>query len=197
MSTHNPSPSVAPFNLSGQVLVAMPSLVDPNFQGAVVYICEHSQKGAMGLLINRPAAITVNMLFDNIDIVSDPLLSGSVCVFSGGPVANERGFVLHRGDKTWQSTLKVDIEHDIYLTTSRDILEAVGQGLAPEHWCIYLGYTGWSEGQLERELAANAWFHAPASPKLLFDTPPEERLTAAYAMLGIHPAQMSGVAGRA
>jgi putative transcriptional regulator len=183
------------FSLSGQLLIAMPNMLDPSFAGSVVYLCEHSVKGAMGLVINRPTDLDIRSLLDKIDVSVSDDLPDHFPVMMGGPVAAERGFVLHTEPLEWSSSLKVN--DDISLTTSRDILEAVGRGEAPSRWLITLGYAGWGEGQLEQELALNAWLTVPANHTILFDTPLEERFAGAYAMLGVDPALMSGTAGHA
>lgn len=183
------------FSLSGQLLIAMPNMLDPSFAGSVVYLCEHSGKGAMGLVINRPTDLDIQSLLEKINVDIEGPLPSHFPVMMGGPVASERGFVLHTEPLDWSSSLKVNPQ--ISLTTSRDILEAVGRGEAPGKWLITLGYAGWSEGQLEEELGQNAWLTVPASHEILFDIPLEERFTSAYAMLGIDPALMSGAAGHA
>ncbi len=183
------------FSLSGQLLIAMPNMLDPSFAGSVVYLCEHSAKGAMGLVINRPTDLAIESLLEKIKVDVAGVLPQHFPVMVGGPVASERGFVLHTEPLDWNSTLKVNDQ--ISLTTSRDILEAVARGKAPGKWLITLGYAGWSEGQLEEELAQNAWLTVPATHQILFDTPLEERFASAYAMLGVGPALMSGAAGHA
>jgi putative transcriptional regulator len=183
------------FSLSGQLLIAMPNLLDPSFAGSVVYLCEHSNKGAMGLVINRPTDLDIQNLLKKIDVTVPETFSTPFPVMMGGPVAADRGFVLHTEPLHWSSSVKVNDE--LSLTTSRDILEAVARGDAPDKWLITLGYAGWGEGQLEQELAQNAWLTVPANHTILFDTPLEERFAGAYAMLGIDPALMSGAAGHA
>lgn len=183
------------FSLSGQLLIAMPNMLDPSFAGSVVYLCEHSGKGAMGLVINRPTDLAIEGLLEKINVDVKSFLPTHFPVMVGGPVASERGFVLHTEPLSWNSSLKVNDE--ISLTTSRDILEAVARGEAPEKWLITLGYAGWGEGQLEEELAQNAWLTVPANHEILFDTPLEERFASAFAMLGIDPALMSAAAGHA
>lgn len=183
------------FSLSGQLLIAMPNMLDPSFAGSVVYLCEHSGKGAMGLVINRPTDLDIHNLLEKIDLEIEANLPTHFPVMMGGPVASERGFVLHTQPLDWNSSLKVNDE--LSLTTSRDILEAVARGEAPGKWLITLGYAGWGEGQLEEELAQNAWLTVPATHEILFDTPLEARFSSAYAMLGIDPTLMTGAAGHA
>lgn len=183
------------FSLSGQFLVAMPNMLDPSFAGSVVYLCEHSSKGAMGLVVNRPTDLSIRSLLQKIDLTVDNDVPDHFPVMFGGPVAGERGFVLHTGNRVWNSSLVVNSE--IRLTTSKDILEAVAGGEPPEHWLITLGYAGWSEGQLEEELAQNAWLTVPANLDILFSLPLEERFASAYGLLGIDPSLLSGAAGHA
>ena len=183
------------FSLSGQFLVAMPNMLDPSFAGSVVYLCEHSSKGAMGLVVNRPTDLSIRTLLQKIDLDVQDHLPEHFPVMFGGPVAGERGFVLHTGNRVWNSSLVVNSE--IRLTTSKDILEAVANGDAPDNWLITLGYAGWSEGQLEEELAQNAWLTVPANLDILFRLPLEERFASAYGLLGIDPSLLSGAAGHA
>lgn len=183
------------FSLSGQFLVAMPNMLDPSFAGSVVYLCEHSSKGAMGLVINRATDLSIRSLLEKVDLEVEATLPEQFPVMFGGPVAGERGFVLHTGQRNWKSSLKVT--DDIRLTTSKDILEAVARGHAPDQWFITLGYAGWSEGQLEEELAQNAWLTVPANQDILFNMPLEERFASAYGLLGIDPTLLSGSAGHA
>ncbi len=183
------------FSLCGQLLIAMPNMLDPSFAGSVVYLCEHNAKGAMGLVINRATDLDIPALLEKIDLEVSPGLPDHFPVMMGGPVASERGFVLHTKPLTWNSSLVVNDE--ISLTTSRDILEAVAKGTPPGNWLITLGYAGWGEGQLEEELAQNAWLTVPANHDILFNMPLEERFASAYGLLGIDPTLMTGAAGHA
>ncbi|GLR24963.1 MULTISPECIES: YqgE/AlgH family protein [Limnobacter] len=183
------------FSLSGQFLIAMPNMLDPNFAGSLVYLCEHSSKGAMGLIVNKPTDMGIDELLDRIDLKVTTDMSGCMPVMAGGPVSAERGFVLHTNDRVWNSSLVINDR--IALTTSLDILEAVADGKAPQRWLITLGYAGWSEGQLEQELAANAWMTVAADEHILFDMPLPERFAGAYHLLGIDPLMLSGAAGHA
>lgn len=183
------------FNLSGQFLIAMPNMLDPQFAGTLVYLCEHSAKGAMGLIVNRATDLEIRALLEKIDLDVTAELPPHLPVMMGGPVASERGFVLHTGRHDWNSSLVVNDE--IALTTSKDILEAVARGQAPDQWLITLGYAGWSEGQLEQELAMNAWLTVPATHDILFNMPLNERFASAYALLGIDPSLLTGAAGHA
>jgi len=190
-------------------LVAMPSLTDPQFGGTVIYVAEHSAKGAMGLVLNRPSEMILGQLLDRIDISSGddddilvdsvPLeigLAGDLPVFIGGPVQSDRGFVLHEPLGRWNSTLALN---DLTgLTSSRDILEAVANGRGPQRLFVALGYAGWGEGQLDQELAANAWLTVPATDtSLIFDVRPEDRHACAFRLLGVDPIHFMGAAGHA
>lgn len=180
-------------------------MTDPNFSRSVIYVCEHSSKGAMGLVVNKPTEISLRSLFEKVDLKPEIDLTGHIPVLSGGPVAGERGFVLHSSDVArsgasatengFTSTLRVSDR--ISMTTSKDILEAVAKGHAPEHWLITLGYAGWGEGQLEREIADNAWLNVPADESLLFSCPLDERFTKAFELLGFDMSRLSGSAGHA
>jgi len=191
------------FNLTDHFLIAMPSMLDPIFVGTVVYLCEHNQNGALGVVINKPVGMTMDVLFDRIDlklnIVHDssdarPDLSRTPVMF-GGPVQVERGFVLHTGMNPFSSTLQVTDE--ISLTTSKDVLEAVAHGDGPRQILVSLGCSGWSAGQLEEELVRNGWLTVKADPSIIFGLPVEQRFTAALALLGIDPVMLSNDFGRA
>lgn len=186
-------------NLTNQFLIAMPSMLDPTFGGAVVYVCEHNARGAMGLIINKPTDMTVSELFDRIDLklenIPDSHPIGKRLVMFGGPVQDDRGFVLHAPAGEFSSSLKVT--GDIAFTTSRDILEAVAAGDTPERLMISIGYAGWSAGQLEQEIFANGWLTVAADAHILFDLPMEERFAAAMQLLGIDPLMLASVAGHA
>lgn len=182
-------------DLTHQFLIAMPAMADPYFAKSLTYICEHNENGALGLVLNRSIDMTLQSLFDQIEIPLDVQTHAKQAVHFGGPVQMDRGFVLHRPVGQWQSTLA--IRDDIGLTTSKDILLAVGRGEGPEKFIVTLGYAGWSAGQLEQELAQNAWLTVPASPEMIFDLPDEERLAAAMAKLGVDFASLSDVAGHA
>lgn len=184
-----------PIQLKNQLLIAMPTLNDPNFNHSVTYVCEHNEEGAMGITINRPLDVTLGEIFDHMKIAcSNPMIRGRP-VFMGGPIALERGFVLHTPHGGWESTLEVTDE--IGLTTSKDILQAMADGAGPARAVIALGYSGWSEGQLEQELAENAWLTVEATKELIFDYPVEERWVAAARSLGVDMNLLSGEAGHA
>jgi putative transcriptional regulator len=185
----------ATVNLTHHFLIAMPGMVDPNFAHTLTFVCEHSPEGALGVVVNRPIDMTLAALFEQIDVPPPSALLIDSPVMFGGPVQVDRGFVLHRPLGNWQSTLAVS--DDIGLTTSKDILEAVARGEGPQSLLVTLGYAGWSAGQLERELAANAWLTVVADPDVVFGTPVERRLPAAMRLLGIDPLQLSEDAGHA
>jgi putative transcriptional regulator len=183
------------FSLTDHFLIAMPNMTDPHFAGAVVYLCEHSEHGAMGVVVNKPAEVTLGELFDQIDL---PLLNPEQAghpVYLGGPVQTDRGFVLHQPLDNWNATLAVN--DDTGLTTSRDVLVAVSQGDGPYRMLITLGYAGWGAGQLEQELAQNAWLTVPANLDCIYGQPPEARFAAAMQLLGFDPLALSGEAGHA
>lgn len=190
-------------DLTDHFLIAMPSMLDPIFGGTVVYLCEHNQNGALGVVINKPTDMTMDVLFDRInlklEIVHDqpsavPSVYRSPVMF-GGPVQVERGFVLHTAREQFSSTLKVT--DGISLTTSKDVLEAVAQGDGPAQVLVSLGCAGWSAGQLEGELARNGWLTVKADPAIIFELPVEQRFVAALALLGIDPVMLSGDFGTA
>lgn len=179
-------------SLKNHFLIAMPQLQDPNFAGTLTYICDHGEQGAMGIVVNRPIDITLGEILSQLDL-GDAGCDESV--YAGGPVQTERGFVLHDDDGQWQSSLA--IARGVHMTTSRDILAALGSGSGPRHHIVALGYAGWGAGQLESELAENAWLTCPASPEILFHTPWHKRLEAAALSLGISFSQISAQVGHA
>ena len=182
-------------NLTDHFLIAMPNMADPYFSKSLTYICEHNDQGALGLVVNRPIDMTLSTLLEQVSIPVTQHSVQGVPVHFGGPVQVDRGFVLHRPVGSWQSTLAVNSE--IGLTTSKDILQAVGRGEGPQHMLITLGYAGWAPGQLEHELAQNAWLTVLARPDVIFDLPHEERLAAAMELLGISFTTLSEGAGHA
>jgi putative transcriptional regulator len=181
-------------NLTHHFLIAMPNMVDPNFHGSLTYICEHNEQGALGVVVNRPIELDLSTLFEQIGLSLPERLQSDI-VYFGGPVQTERGFVLHTPPLTYSSTLTVG--DAISLTTSKDVLEAVSKGEGPEKFMVSLGYAGWSPGQLEEELKQNAWLSVAADPQVIFDLPPETRLTAAMKLLGVDFASLSDEAGHA
>ena len=186
-------------NLSNQFLIAMPGMLDDSFAGSVVYLCEHSERGALGLVINKPIDINLKHLFDKVELNLEREELGRQPVFYGGPVQTERGFVLH--DKRaadaakYNSTLSVPGGLD--MTTSKDVLEDLASGAGPKRILVTLGYAGWSAGQLEDELGRNGWLTVDADPAIIFDTPIEQRYERALSLLGIDPRMLSQEAGHA
>jgi putative transcriptional regulator len=170
-------------SLTNHFLIAMPALADPNFSHTVTYICEHNDKGAMGIVINRPLELTLGEVLEHMQITPGQKVEVKRPVLAGGPVQGEHGFVLHTPVGKWSSSLP--ITDDIAVTTSRDILMAMADGKGPERFLVALGYAGWGAGQLEQEMANNAWLSGPADPHVLFDLPLDQRWTAAAALLGI------------
>ena len=185
-------------NLTRHFLIAMPNMADPHFSRSLTFVCEHNDQGALGVVVNRPletSQMNLHALFEQISIAPESEEFKSVAVHFGGPVQVDRGFVLHTPVGAWQSTLAVGSE--IGLTTSKDILQAVARGEGPRQILVTLGYAGWAPGQLEHELAQNAWLTVQATPEVIFDLPPEERLAAAMSLLGVDYAKLSEVAGHA
>jgi len=181
--------------LNNHFLIAMPALEDPNFFHSVTYVCEHNEQGAMGIVINQPLDISLSDVLTHMDMsVSDSALD-SIPVYLGGPVQPDRGFVLHEPIGEWDSMLEVT--KNIGMTTSRDILEALNDGKGPHRSLVALGYAGWGQGQLEHELLENAWLTCPADSAIMFDTPIENRWTAAAASLGIDISTLSDNIGHA
>jgi putative transcriptional regulator len=187
---------MATSSLKNQLLIAMPGLADPNFSRTVSYICDHSDEGAMGIVVNRPSELHLRDVLEHMEIeLTDPR-AGEQIVYLGGPVQEERGFVLHSpNDGGWKSSIPVTDQ--IGITTSRDILEAMARGEGPAKALVALGYAGWGAGQLEQELQDNAWLSGPAEPAVLFDLPPQDRWTAAARLLGVDMSLLSRNAGHA
>ncbi|MBX9811811.1 MAG: YqgE/AlgH family protein [Burkholderiales bacterium] len=182
-------------DLTRHFLIAMPNMVDPHFARTLTFICEHNDQGALGVVVNRPVEMNLHSLLEQIGIPFDPGALESAPVHFGGPVQTDRGFVLHTPPGQWQSTLAVGT--DIGLTTSKDILEAVARGEGPRQFLVTLGYAGWAPGQLEHELAQNAWLTVQASSDVIFGLPAEARLPAAMSLLGIDYASLSEQVGHA
>lgn len=181
--------------LSNHFLIAMPNLADPNFSRTVTLICEHSDEGAMGLTINRQLDLTLEDILEQIDIEIVESTDTSVAVYQGGPVQHNRGFVLHEPLGNWESTMP--ISETLGLSTSRDILQAVAKGEGPGHYLLTLGYAGWGPGQLEHEMAENAWLSGPADNQIIFDTATEMRWGAAAQKLGVDMSKLSDQTGHA
>ncbi|MBV8660462.1 MAG: YqgE/AlgH family protein [Burkholderiales bacterium] len=184
-----------PINLSRQFLIAMPAMADPIFAKSLVFVCDHNDQGAMGVIVNRPLGMDMQTLFQQVDIDLQRNDVAEQQVYFGGPVQTDRGFVLHQPLGNWQSTLAV--EDDLGLTTSKDVLLAVGRGDGPDRMFVSLGYAGWQAGQLEGELAQNAWLTVAADIEVVFALPAEQRYEAALKLLGIDMAMLSDTAGHA
>jgi putative transcriptional regulator len=189
--------------LDGQLLIAMPTMGDERFARTVIYLCAHSSEGAMGIVVNKPAAdLNFPDLLVQLDIIPDgerirlPQRVGRMPVLMGGPVETSRGFVLHSPDFFIdQSTLPID--EGVCLTATVDILRAIAKGEGPAEAVLALGYAGWSEGQLESEIQANGWLHCPADPGLIFDGALDLKYDIALRKIGIDPAMLSSEAGHA
>lgn len=194
----------APTNLTNHFLIAMPGLQDKIFGRSVVYVCEHTEHGALGLVINKPCDLDMRGLFKRVDL---PLLRQDLSrepVFQGGPVQTERGFVLHEPmqpdaeqapESAYASSLA--IPGGLEMTTSKDVLEAIASGAGPRKVLVTLGYSAWGEGQLESELSDNSWLTVAASNSIIFDTPVAERYDQALHLLGIEAWMLSADAGHA
>ncbi|MCU0968227.1 MAG: YqgE/AlgH family protein [Rubrivivax sp.] len=185
-------------DLTNQFLIAMPGMADDHFAGSVVYLCEHTANGALGLVINKPIDIKLRNLFEKVDLPLDRDELAEQPVYFGGPVQTERGFVLHerQGEGTgYSSTLSVP--GGLEMTTSRDVLEAMSHGGGPSRVLITLGYSGWGAGQLEDEIGRNGWLTVQADPAVIFETPAEKRYERALATLGVDPRMLSSDAGHA
>jgi len=191
-------------NLTHHFLIAMPGVEDASFARSVVYLCEHSERGALGLIINKPSDINLRGLFDKVDLSLRRDDLSQTPVFQGGPVHTERGFVLH--DRIL--TDSVDADESVYastmtipggleMTTSKDVLEAMSTGAGPRRVLVTLGYASWGEGQLESELAENSWLTVGADPSVIFETPVEERYDRALGLLGLQSWMLSPEAGHA
>ncbi|HKO87014.1 MAG TPA: YqgE/AlgH family protein [Burkholderiales bacterium] len=187
--------TVPSVDLTNHFLIAMPNMADPYFARSLTYICEHNEQGALGIVVNRPIDMSLQSLFERLELELEPSQLFDTPVYFGGPVQTDRGFVLHSPKGEWSSTLAV--RDHIGLTTSRDILEAVGKGAGPQQILVTLGYSGWAAGQLEHEIKQNAWLSVEAREDVLFEMPAEARLAAAMQMLGISYATLSDEAGHA
>jgi putative transcriptional regulator len=181
-------------SLKNQFLVAMPGLQDENFNHTVSLLCEHSDSGAVGLVINRPTDLRLSEMMEQMGLDHDEV-DGETIVYWGGPVQPERGFVIHREPGGWESCLPLDA--GLFITTSRDILSAIGKGEGPREFFVVLGYAGWDAGQLETEMLHNAWLNTPLDGQILFRIPAGERWQAATRLLGVDVSQITSEAGHA
>ena len=200
------SPSESPISfsadhLANQFLIAMPGMVDPNFAGSVIYLFEHTDRGAMGLVVNKPTEVDLGSLFDKIDLKLEisPLLDQPV--YFGGPVQVERGFVLHESNPELAYSSSLVIPGGLTMTTSKDVLEAVAGGTGPQQFLMTLGYAGWSAGQLEEEIILNGWMNVPLTceqmKSIIFQTPSSQRYERTMNHLGFDLSDLSGEAGHA
>ncbi len=181
-------------SLKNQFLVAMPGLEDEHFNHTVSLLCEHSDQGAVGLVINRPTDLVLTAMLEQMGLDHDKLGEDRP-IFWGGPVQPERGFVVHRDPGGWESCLQV--QDDLFITTSRDILAAISCGDGPREFIVTLGYAGWGAGQLEDEIKLNSWLNTPLDSSILFTMPPRDRWKAATRLLGVDVMQLAGPAGHA
>ena len=186
-------------DLTNQFLIAMPGMADDAFAGSVVYMCEHNEKGALGLVINKPISLTVGHLFEKVELALPDEDLAARPVFYGGPVQTERGFVLHErlDEQGGHYNATLAIPGGLEMTTSRDVLEALSHGAGPRKLLVTLGYSGWAAGQLEEEIGRNGWLTVDAAPEIIFETPVEQRYERALALLGIDPRMLSTEAGHA
>jgi len=191
----------APINLTNHFLIAMPGLSDELFGRSVVFMCEHSDRGALGLVINKPGDIHLSQLFDKVELSLGRQELAQLPVFQGGPVQTERGFVLHEavegaeGESVYASSLA--IPGGLEMTTSKDVLEAMSSGGGPRRVFVTLGYASWGQGQLESEITENSWLTVEADHSVIFDTPVDERYERAMALLGLQSWMLSPDAGHA
>lgn len=182
-------------SLQDHFLIAMPTLADRNFTQTVTYVCKHDPEGAFGIVINRPSDLSLGDMLGQLAIDIDDSSIVDRPVLQGGPVEPERGFVLHRADAGFEATLAVG--GDLRLTSSADVLAALGRGTGPEPVLVALGYAGWGRGQLEVELTTNTWLTVPADPAIIFETPFEQRWTAALGLPGVDIRRITEYAGHA
>ena len=188
-------------HLANQLLIAMPGMLDDQFAGTVVYVCEHNDQGAMGLVVNRPTNIDLKDLFERIELKleNEPLIKQPV--YLGGPVQTERGFVLHPQADDIRYNSSLSIPGGLAMTTSKDVLEAVSLGQGPEKFLMTLGYAGWSAGQLEEEISRNGWLNVSTNiddiKKIIFETPFDQRYQKVMSIIGVDPSHLSGDVGHA
>ena len=191
----NPLAEPSEGSLTNHLLIAMPALSDPNFSQTVALVCEHTDKGALGIVLNKPLPMKLSDVLSQMKLEPSNEHIAAKAVLRGGPVHTDRGFVLHRPGGQWDHTHKVS--DTIQVTTSRDVLAAMARGEGPSDAFIALGYAGWESGQLEREMRENAWLSMPIDARVVFELPFEERWTGAWRLMGIDVEQLSLVAGHA
>jgi len=182
-------------SLQGQLLIAMPGMADPNFNETVTFVCKHDDEGAIGIVINRPSEMSLGDVCRQLKLDDNLGDADNQPIMNGGPVHPDRGFVLHQSDQAFDSTFDPDAE--VKVTVSQDILKAIARGEGPKPALVALGYAGWGSGQLEAEIAANAWLSVPTSPSILFETPIENRWLAAAGLIGVDIRQVTSYAGHA
>jgi len=179
-----------------QMLIAMPSLRDPNFDKGVIFMCQHNYEGALGLVINHPINMPLKGLLDQLDIAVEDENIANIPIYAGGPVQQDRGFILHTSEAVkWETT--VDISDDVSLTTSQDILKAIARGEGPKHFLIALGYAGWKESQLETEMKENSWLSTDYDESVIFNTPISKRWNAAAKKMGVDIRLLTSQVGHA
>jgi len=179
--------------LNNQFIIAMPTLDDNNFSHTVTYLCQHNSDGALGIVINRSTGMKLSEIFKQMEIQVVSEAAREAFVFAGGPVQQDRGFVLHTSGGDWNATMEVS--ETISLTTSRDVLEAIAVGEGPAQYLVALGYAGWGEGQLEKEMLDNAWLNTPCADNILFETPINQRWNTAASHIGIDINKLTTMAG--
>ena len=191
--------SARAINFTNQFLIAMPGRVGDTFAGSVIYLCEHNDKGALGLVINKPIDIKLKNLFEKVELTLERDDLAEAPVYFGGPVQTERGFVLHErlSSEEGHYNSSLQIPGGLEMTTSKDVLEAISQGVGPKKLLVTLGYSGWGAGQLEDEMSRNGWINVSAEPGIIFDTPVEQRYDKALSLLGIDARMLSQEAGHA
>ena len=182
-------------SLANQLLIAMPSVDDPDLERTVIYLCEHHVEGSVGLIINRPMQYPLGIVFDQLQIEPIRVQFAEQPLLYGGPIQPERGFVIHRETGSWRSSL--ELRDDVTVTTSNDIIRAIAKDTGPEHVMVTLGYVGWETGHLEQEILNNKWLVCPYKPELLYDLPYEQRWEAAGRSIGVNMLQLNSLAGHA
>ena len=184
-----------PSTLANQLLIAMPSLADGHFSQTVALVCEHTERGALGIVVNKPIGMKLGDVMTQMRLQPSDIGISEQLVLRGGPVHTDRGFVLHRPGGSWDSTHR--ISDNVQVTTSRDVLAAIARGEGPHGAFVALGYAGWDAGQLEREMLDNAWLSLPIDERIVFELPFEDRWQAAWQLLGVDSSRVSFTAGHA
>ena len=182
-------------SLANHLLIAMPSLTDPNFERSVIYVCEHHPQGTVGLIINRPMQFFLGLVFEQMKIEPIKVEHTQMPLLFGGPVQPERGFVIHRPIGVWRSSLS--LREDVTVTTSNDIIQAIAADKGPKDVLVTLGYSGWGESQLDQEVMQNVWLVCPYSSELLYEVPFSERWDYAGNIIGVKMSQLTTDAGHA